>query len=175
AQRAGGKDAEDALHVAQIIGRTLHNIDFRGYRLALFPLLSSAAIIIDLTLRGYAALQRSVGAPEEQSPFESADTLHRFLHAMTWGFAIRAEDLGDPDFTDINVKRLYSDETIQRIVDTFDPVKRQPVELFSHAEKPKDDSGTTHFSVMDGDGNAVAFTSTVNTIYGSQVVSKRYG
>lgn len=174
-QKSGGKLNEEDLHEYSVVWRTPHSMDFRGYTLALFPLPSSAAIIIDLTLRGYAALQRSAGAPEEQSPFESVDTLHRFLHAMTWGFAIRAEDLGDPDFTEINVGRLYSDETIQTIVDTFDSAKRQPVELFSHAEQPKDDTGTTHFSVMDGDGNAVAFTSTVNTIYGSQVVSENYG
>lgn len=174
-QNAGGKLNESDLNEYSIVWRTPHSMDFRGYTLALFPLPSSSAIIIDLTLRGYAALQHAAGAPEEQSPFDSADTLHRFLHAMTWGFAIRAEDLGDPDFTDIDVKRLYSDETIQKIVNTFDPEKRQPAELFSHAAEAKDDTGTTHFSVMDGDGNAVAFTSTVNTIYGSQVVSEHYG
>lgn len=174
-QKAEGKLTEDDLQNYQVVWRTPHPLRFRGYDFALFPLPSSSAIIFDLTLRGYAALQRNAGAPEEQSPFHSAETLHRFLHAMTWGFAIRAEDLGDPDFTDIDVERLYSQETIDKIVRTFDPKKRQPAKAFSHAKQLPDDSGTTHFSVMDADGNAVAFTSTVNTIYGSQVVSERYG
>ena len=174
-QNANGKLTEEDLENYDVVWRTPHTMSFRDYEFALFPLPSSAAIIFDLTLRGYAALQRAADEPEDASPFSSAETLHRFLHAMTWGFAIRAEDLGDPDFSDIDVQRLISDETVQKIVDTFDPDTRQPVESFSHAEQLPDDSGTTHFSVMDADGNAVAFTSTVNTIYGSQVVSERYG
>lgn len=174
-QKAHGKITVEDLQNYQVVWREPHPMRFRGYDFALFPLPSSSAIIFDITLRGYAALQRAAGAPEEQSPFHSAETLHRFLHAMTWGFAIRAEDLGDPDFSDIDVERLYHEDTIQKIVRTFDPKTRQPAKDFSHAVPPPNDSGTTHFSVMDADGNAVAFTSTVNTIYGSQVVSERYG
>lgn len=174
-QNADGKLTEEDMNAYDVVWRTPHPLRFRGYDFALFPLPSSSAIIFDLTLRGYAALQHAAGEDEATSPFDSPQTLHRFLHAMTWGFAIRAEDLGDPDFNDIDVERLYSEETIQKIVDSFDPKKRQPVERFSHAQQLPDDSGTTHFSVMDADGNAVAFTSTVNTIYGSQVVSERYG
>lgn len=174
-QAAGGKMSKSDLERYQAIWREPLRTRFQGYDIESFPLPSSGGIILKMALHGFEALQIASGEDPHQSPFDSAETLHRFLHALTWGFAVRAESLGDPAFVEMEIERFLSDETTQRIVDSFAPSHRLPVEAFSLSPQLPNDAGTTHLSVIDGAGNAVAFTSTVNTIYGSRVVSPNFG
>lgn len=174
-QEAGGKLSETDLQNYRAIWRTPLKASFQGFEIESFPLPSSGGVIFQMAMRGFEALQMKAGAPAQQSPFDNVDTLHRFLHALTWGFAVRAESLGDPAFVEMEIERFLSEETIQRIVDTFNPQYRLPVDAFSLAPQIPNDDGTTHLSVIDREGNAVAFTSTVNTIFASRVVSERYG
>lgn len=174
-QQRGGKLSRDDLDAYEVVWRTPLRAHAYGLQIDTFPLPSSGGVILQIALKGYEALQRAAGVPPTPTPFENAEELHRFLHALTWGFAVRAERLGDPAFVDMDIDTFLSAGTTQRIVESFDPARRLPVDAFSLASQIPDDSGTTHLSVIDREGNAVAFTSTVNTIFASRVVTERYG
>lgn len=170
-----GKLQKSDLESYDIVWRTPLISAYHDYQIASFPLPSSGGLIFQMVLSGYQALQEQAGDTADVLPFESVETMHRFLHALTWGFAIRAEALGDPAFVEMDLERFRGEQTTQRIVDTFDPTKRLAVEDFSLRPQIPDDQGTTHLSTIDGEGNGVAFTSTVNTIFASRVVTERFG
>ncbi|KAI9495243.1 nucleophile aminohydrolase [Zychaea mexicana] len=102
--------------------------------------------------------------------------IHRFVEAMKYGFAFRTE-FGDPDFVDNDerileiatkewaniVRRNISDDT------THPPLYYQP--KFDHISS----HGTMHLSVVDEDNGAVALTSTVNLLFGAQILDQATG
>ncbi|MEX0703208.1 MAG: gamma-glutamyltransferase [Planctomycetales bacterium] len=100
--------------------------------------------------------------------------LHLLTEAMKHAFADRAEFLGDADFVQVPVARLTSRAYAAKLAKRIDPDKTKPPEAYGRFAPPRD-GGTTHFSIIDAGGNAVACTETVNTSYGSYVVEPKYG
>ena len=105
---------------------------------------------------------------------------HRLVEAMKHGFAMRLH-LGDPEYVNTTevVAALLSSEYMQQLQEgSLDasvlPLRDYGGEFNMTATAPKD-SGTTHLSVVDAAGNAVALTSTINTYFGSKVVSPSTG
>ncbi len=102
------------------------------------------------------------------------DYVHVVTEAMKHAFADRAEYLGDTDFVDVPVDRLvapaYGDRIARRI--RFDATL--PTKEYGRFA-PVEDDGTSHFSIIDAEGNAIACTETVNTYFGSYVVDPTYG
>jgi gamma-glutamyltranspeptidase/glutathione hydrolase len=96
--------------------------------------------------------------------------LHLLAEAMQFGFAARATGYGDPDFVAVPLARLLSPAGARKLrrrisaVTTFSPA------YYGDGEAG-DDAGTSHLSVADGDGNAVACTTSVNTAFGSMLVA----
>jgi gamma-glutamyltranspeptidase/glutathione hydrolase len=108
----------------------------------------------------------------------SAETLHLMIEATRRAFLDRARYLGDPDFTDIPVQRLTSKEYAKTLAQGIDRTRASSsVELgkdiVTIAESESEE--TTHFSVIDKDGNAVSNTYTLEGGYGSHVVVKGAG
>lgn len=96
----------------------------------------------------------------------SSAYVHTVSEVMKLAFADRARYLGDPDFNDIPVARLTSQAYARGKAQLI-----KPDQLVSLPDLPAapDDEGTTHISVMDGQGNAVALTQTINSIFGSLI------
>lgn len=96
----------------------------------------------------------------------SAFALHRVAEAESLAFRDRAEYYGDPDFVDVPIARLLSaahaEELRRKIASGSAPA--------GEAKAPPERGGTAHTSVIDGRGNAVALTSTINTAFGSMVL-----
>ena len=104
----------------------------------------------------------------------SAEFTHLLAEAMKLAFADRAHFLGDSDFVDIPVAGLiskpYAEEQRSKINTD------QVLELESHGNPvPYESENTTHFSVLDQDGNAVSITQTVNTSFGSGMIIEGTG
>ncbi len=110
----------------------------------------------------------------------SSDTIHLMAEAMKLAFADRAVYLGDPDFVSVPTEWLtskrYGGELAARLRPR--PFWRRPpwrwgrpqmLHVDGASPVPRDDAGTTHVSVMDDQGNAVALTQTVNTLFGSLI------
>ncbi len=106
-------------------------------------------------------------------------SIHLIAEAMNHAFADRARWLGDPDFVDIPLSRLISDSYLQHRAALISDNATLPVEKYGtgpddHAERPTD-GGTSHFSVIDARGNAVACTETINLEFGSLLCVREFG
>lgn len=106
--------------------------------------------------------------------FNSPLYLHSLAESFKHAFADRAAYLGDADFVKVPVARLTSREYAAEIAKRIDLSKTHPPENYGRFTTP-DDGGTSHFSILDAAGNAVACTETVNTLFGSYVVEPTFG
>jgi gamma-glutamyltranspeptidase/glutathione hydrolase len=100
---------------------------------------------------------------------DSPTYLHLVAEAMKHAFADRAQHLGDPDFAQIPVDKLISKEYAAKIRSRISSTKTYPPKYYGLGVSPPEKGGTTHFSVLDRFGNAVACTLTINTQFGSKV------
>ena len=137
---------------------------YRGYDIVTMPPPSSGGIAL---LQMLAMLEphnvRALGAV-------SADRYHLFTEVMRRAFRVRAEFLGDPDFVSVPVQALLSPAYPARLMQDFDPARATPSDQIG-APTPvlAEALETTHFSIVDAAGNAVANTYTLNGNYGSGV------
>jgi gamma-glutamyltranspeptidase/glutathione hydrolase len=105
----------------------------------------------------------------------SATYLQLVTEAMKHAFADRAQYLGDPDFVKAPLATLASKEYAAWIRGRISAVKTYPPKYYGLANFKAEQGGTTHFSVIDRFGNAVACTQTVNTRFGSKVLVAKTG
>ncbi len=101
--------------------------------------------------------------------------LHLLTEAMKHAFADRAQFLGDPDFVHVPVGKLTAKHYAEWIRGRISPAKTYPPSYYGYYHYNAEKGGTTHFSVVDRFGNAVACTQTVNTRFGSKLVAAGTG
>jgi gamma-glutamyltranspeptidase/glutathione hydrolase len=103
--------------------------------------------------------------------FNSAKYVHLVTEAMRRAFADRAYFMGDPDFVEIPRRKLLSDEYSEERMESFSWHHATDSDEFAHGKIPSftESTETTHFSVIDEDGNAVSVTTTLNGNFGSKV------
>jgi gamma-glutamyltranspeptidase / glutathione hydrolase len=109
----------------------------------------------------------------DKRKFLSVDELHLLGEILSRSFRGRSL-LGDPDFYKNPIGPLTSDTFLTDAAKSIDPKKTIALKPISPAEFPKEIE-TTHYSIMDSKGNAVALTVTLNGNYGSGVVSEKFG
>jgi gamma-glutamyltranspeptidase/glutathione hydrolase len=105
----------------------------------------------------------------------SATYLHLVAEAMKHAFADRAQYLGDPDFVKAPVSMLMSKEYAAWIRGRISAAKTYPPKYYGLVNFKAEQGGTTHFSVIDRFGNAVACTQTINTRFGSKILVPKTG
>jgi gamma-glutamyltranspeptidase/glutathione hydrolase len=159
-QKRGGLLTQQDLYDAAPRWREPVVGDYRGYRVASFPPPSSGgAVLIQALniLEGFDLAKHRVDSPA---------AIHLVTEAMKLAFADRAAYMGDSDFVDVPLDRLtsqdYADAQRMRINGEKATTIRAPGRL-------PEDSGTTHLSVTDAFGGAVALTMTINTPFGSGI------
>ena len=101
---------------------------------------------------------------------DQAHRTHLVVEAMRRAFRDRTIYLGDPDFVKVPVQRLMSRDYAAGLRASIHPDKATPSELFSGQPAPLEDDETTHFAIIDRDGNRASVTQTVNLLYGSGLV-----
>lgn len=102
--------------------------------------------------------------------YGSTETAHLMIEAQRRAYADRAEYLGDPDFVDVPAQKLISKEYARSRFSDFDPGKATDSAAIGAGKWPEESPQTTHFSVVDKDGNAVSMTTTLNRSYGNRIV-----
>ncbi|TQC74825.1 gamma-glutamyltransferase [Pantoea dispersa] len=108
--------------------------------------------------------------------FGSADAMQVMAEAEKYAYADRSEYLGDPDFVKVPQKALTSKAYAKTLAQQIDVNKARPsADIKPGKLAPYESNQTTHFSVVDKDGNAVAVTYTLNTYFGSGVVAGNSG
>ncbi len=132
---------------------------FRGLKIYSMPPASSGGVALIETLGVLGA--RIPAATDLSGPAYQ----HVLVEAFKHGFADRARYLGDTDFVTVDVAHLtdpaYHAELARRIKPDG-VLPRDAYGSLGPAKAPPKDGGTTHLSVIDADGNAVALTSTIN-------------
>jgi gamma-glutamyltranspeptidase/glutathione hydrolase len=105
-----------------------------------------------------------------------ADALHLMAEAMKLAYADRSEYLGDPDFVDVPVAALTSDAYAAHLRSLISRGRARPgAEITPGDLAPHESAETTHFSIVDVAGNAVANTYTINFSYGTGLVAEGTG
>lgn len=134
--------------------------EYRGIRVASFPPPSSGGAVLAEALNvleGFDLAHLTAGG---------APAIHLVTEAMKLAFADRAAFMGDSDFVDVPVEELVSKRYAAR--------QRARIDVEKATKIPGpgslvEDSGTTHLSVTDAEGRAVALTMTINTPFGSGI------
>lgn len=143
---------------------------YRGYQILTSPPPSSGGIaLIEMLniLEGYDLRASGPG---------SSSTLHPMIEAMKWAFADRAQHLGDPDFTKVPVKGLTDKAYAALLKSQIRGDRAMPsARIVSRYVPGSEGESTTHFSVVDSEGNAAANTYTINDSYGSGATVKGAG
>jgi gamma-glutamyltranspeptidase/glutathione hydrolase len=162
-QRGGGIITHEDLAGYKPVQRTPIRGTYRGYEILSMPPPSSGGVTL------IQMLNILEGFDIAASGFGSADTLHLMTESMRRAYADRARHLGDPDFVEMPLERLtskeYADEQRKSI--------REFVASGSSPDSftwPAESTETTHFSVIDGQRNAVSLTYTLEYGYGSGIV-----
>lgn len=167
-KRDGGLITKQDLTDYRTKWREPMRVDWQGKTLYTAPLPSSGGI----------ALAQLIGIKEQRAadfkdvPLNSARYIHLLAEIEKRVFADRADYLGDPDFSDVPVAKLTSPEYLKRRAAEIDPTSISKTENVRPGLEPHQ---TTHFSIVDADGNAVSNTYTLNWDYGSGVVVKGAG
>lgn len=111
----------------------------------------------------------------ELSKLDAAHRTHLVAEAMRRAYRDRTIYLGDPDFVKMPVARLVSADYAAGLRATIHPDKATPSGLLPGQPAPLEDDETTHFSIIDADGNRVSATQTVNLLYGSGLIAPGTG
>lgn len=102
---------------------------------------------------------------------DEAQRVHLIVEAMRRAYRDRGLYLGDPDFVKMPIARLTSDDYAAGLRASILPDKATPSSMLPAGKPPLDGSGnTTHFSIIDGEGNYVGATQTVNLAFGSGMI-----
>ncbi len=110
-------------------------------------------------------------APYDLEALAPADRRHLVVEAMRRAFRDRADHLGDPDFVDVPAARLLDPAYAEALRASIDPRRATPSsELAPAAADQAAGTHTTHFSIIDREGNRVAATLSVNLPFGAAFV-----
>ena len=144
--------------------------DYRGYEIVSMPLPSSGGIHIVQMLN---ALEH---IPIKESGVNSAKTISLIAETMKRAYADRSEYLGDSDFVKVPTKQLTSKDYAKSIAETVLEGNITPAQEIKPGDlTPYESDQTTHYSVVDKEGNAVAVTYTLNLNFGSGIVAGNTG
>jgi len=181
-QKGGGLITADDLASYEVKEREAIRGTYRGYDIISAPPPSSGGVaLVEILniLEGYDLAQFGN---------RSAQTIHLTTEAFRRAFYDRADFLGDPDFSKIPVPQLLDKKYAAAWRDSIDPnhasvskdLKRPPfneLERVAHLNRRaiREPENTTHYSVVDPEGNAVAVTTTLNDFFGSRVTADGLG
>lgn len=144
--------------------------DYKNHEIISMPLPSSGGILLAqmLKMSSFENLEKY----QQNSP----EAVQVMVEAERRAFADRAEFMGDPDFIEDKTQMLISEEYLKNRWKNFSFEKATPsAEVGKIIAQPKESNETTHISIIDKFGNAVAVTTTLNGLYGSKVVVKGGG
>lgn len=170
-QRQGGiMTLRDLRNYASVWRDPIHT-EFRGHEFFMMPPPSSGGVVMNQVL----SMMNEISP--DSIAFYSSDYIHLLSEAFRRSFADRNYYLGDPDFATMPMDTLLSNNYLTRRISDFDPnsatssnnIDRGQITGFQESDE------TTHFSVVDGYGNAVAITTTLNGSYGSHVTVEGAG
>jgi len=184
-QKGGGLITVDDLAHYEVKEREPVHGTYRGYDLISAPPPSSGGTVL------IESLNILEGYDLAKIESRSAESIHFTVEAFRRAFFDRAEFMGDPDFSKTPVAQLVDKKYAAAWRESIDPARATPSQdlrrpaVFSELEQyaaahhpaiaPRESNHTTHYSVVDAEGNAVSVTTTINDWFGSRVTADGLG
>ncbi len=164
-KKGNGIISERDLQEYRSVSRVPLSADYNGYKIITVPPPSGGGIIL-------IQLLKMIGPyPLREWGFNSCQTIHLMTEAERRAFADRSKYSGDPDFVKIPVDQLIATQYLRDRMRTFDEKRASPSqEITPGSTEGYTSEETTHYSVVDAQGNAVSATTTLNNTFGSSIV-----
>ncbi len=139
--------------------------DYKNFKIITMPPSSSGGVALIQLLRFVEPF------PLQKWGFNSDSTVQVMIEAERRVYADRAKWMGDMDFVKVPMKELISRDYLKKSWSSFDFAKATDSKAINGGNVPGYESNeTTHYSVVDKEGNAVSITTTLNGAFGSKVV-----
>ena len=166
----GGLITLDDLASYEAKNRKPIETSYRGYRIVSMPPSASGGLVLLQTLNILENFNL------KDSGHNSSKTIHILSESMQRAYADRAEYHGDPDYYDVPVGAILSKKYSQDLSNTITEYRTPDGQIFEGELKKYDESpDTTHFSIIDSNGNAVSNTYTLGSSFGSGVTIDKGG
>ncbi len=163
-QALGGIWTAEDLAGYRAIERAPLRFEYRGYEILAMPPPSAGGVVLRQILAGAEVLSL------HDHPWQSTQEIHLYVETLKRTYADRNMLIADPDFVDVPMKTLLDVSYVDERLADVDPKRATPSERIKAGVDIKESTQTTHFSVVDGDGNAVANTFTLNGGFGAKVM-----
>jgi gamma-glutamyltranspeptidase/glutathione hydrolase len=163
-ERGGGLITQEDLSSYKSVWRQPIIGKYKDFRFISMPPPSSGGVAL------YQLLKMTEAFPVEKWGYGSPKTIHLMTEIERRVYADRAEYLGDPDFYIVPVDEITDSTYLMRRMFDFNPSLATPSDSVKAGTLYQESMQTTHFSIVDQEGNAVAITTTINGGYGSKVV-----
>jgi len=164
----GGIWSMEDLAEYKVVERFPEVIVYKGMRLVAASLPSSGGMALAeiLNMLSFYEIER----------MKPVDRIHLLVEVMRRAYRDRAEHMGDPDFVDVPAGLLTSSVYTNKLIQSIDRDKATPsAELKAVAEPTGNGADTTHFSIIDAEGNRVSATMSINYPFGSGFVAEGTG
>ena len=167
--KGGGMIDYDDLSAYKSVWRNPIRFNYKDFNIISMPPPSSGGICL-------AQLMQMVEKePLHNWGFHDPRSIHIMAEAARRAYADRAEFLGDPDFYPVPVDSLISPYYARKRFSNRQLNKTSSSQKISHGNIPLESDQTTHFSIVDPEGNAISVTTTINSNYGSKVIVEDAG
>ena len=158
----GGKWTAEELAAYRVRERAPIVFEYDGWKITTAPPPSSGGIALAEMLQ--------ILEPWDLAELDATHRTHLVVEAMRRAYRDRTFYLGDPDFVQIPQRTLTSADYAAGLRATINPEKATPSDMLSGNQTPMEDEETTHFSIIDAQGNRAGVTQTVNLLYGSGLI-----
>lgn len=161
-QQKGGIITLEDLKNYQVVWRKPITFRYHDLQIYSMPPPSSGGITLGQILR--------MIEEKKLSKTHSSEYIHLIAEACKRAYADRNYYLGDPDFVTIPKEELLDKKYLKNRMSTFRTNKTTPTKELSYGKVTiKESTETTHYSIVDAEGNAIAATTTINDAYGSKI------
>ncbi len=167
-KKGGGIITLEDLKKYKPIWRKPLQFNYKGHTIVTMSPPSSGGVILQQLLGMSSILKLNRHA------FHNVQAIHKMVEAERLAYADRAEFLGDPDFVTIPLKTLGSNTYLKKRLQHFNTTQAGKSALTTPGII-KQSEETTHISIVDKEGNAIAITTTLNDAYGSNTVVEHAG
>jgi len=161
-RRAGGIWTLEDLAQYRVVEREPLRFTHRGFRLVTAPPPSSGGVALAEIL--------NILSGYDYPTLRPAVRIHLVVEAMRRAYRDRAQFLGDPDFVDVPLARMMSPDFAAGLRASIHPHRATPSRLLPPVGPAQERPDTTHFSIVDTEGNLIAVTQTVNLTFGNAFV-----
>jgi gamma-glutamyltranspeptidase/glutathione hydrolase len=164
-KRGGGIISPDDLINYRAVARAPHIFSYKGFKIVGMSMPSSGGLLLHQMMKMIE--DKNIGA----MGFHSVQAVQLMTEVERRAYADRAEYMGDADFYKVPVAKLSNDAYVKERMKSYNPAKATPsADIKPGIVTGKESEETTHLSVIDKEGNAVAVTTTLNNSYGSRTV-----